>query len=351
MLQDLYDAIEDDEVLENFASAVAKFCRARSANLIYAPPGAPAFQQMSYFPAQYIPLYLENFRNKDPWLRTAQMIPVHGQAISMDDYWPPEKFVETEMYNELLKPLGDDTGRCMGIEGVAAGAHLHIAVHRPLSGREFSIADKRRLQEAFAHVGKVLHLRGQLEGERTLRRRTERMMEAAGAAVLIVDRQMRILAASPAAIRYLEDRDGLTYEQGRFGFARRSTGDKVRQSCLDLINRLPATPMSFLVERPSGRPSYRLFLSMAENDPAAGVAIVIDDPCSSLRCTRLALLADAYRLTPAETLVVELLVQGHRIETIAAARNVSVETVRTQIKSIFVKTGVKRQAELLALLT
>jgi DNA-binding CsgD family transcriptional regulator len=61
-------------------------------------------------------------------------------------------------------------------------------------------------------------------------------------------------------------------------------------------------------------------------------------------------LAGAFELTPAEAQVALGLCEGHSRERIAAARGVSVETLRAQLKSIYLKTGCSREAELVLLL-
>jgi len=57
-----------------------------------------------------------------------------------------------------------------------------------------------------------------------------------------------------------------------------------------------------------------------------------------------------YGLTPAECRVALLLGDGHAPRKIAEMVGVTDNTVRSQIKSIFSKTGVKRQGELIRLL-
>ncbi|MPS70403.1 MAG: helix-turn-helix transcriptional regulator [Novosphingobium sp.] len=59
-------------------------------------------------------------------------------------------------------------------------------------------------------------------------------------------------------------------------------------------------------------------------------------------------LADALKLTMAEAEVVMLLAQGHSRQIIAGMRNVSVQTVVAQLRTIFQKCGVNREAELVA---
>ena len=348
MLQDLYDAVADDAALASFASTVAGMCAARSANVVYTPRAAPAFQQISYFPDEYVTTYVTGYINKDPWRRVAMAKGVPHRALAMDDDVPPERFVESAIYNDLLKRLGDDTGRCMGIEGMFGDAHLHIAVHRPLTGRPFSIADRRRLEETFRHAAKVMQLRASLDGERTLRRRSEAMLEAAGTAVLLVDRAFRVLGASPAAIAVLDSGDGLSHRNGRLVIADSAAATDIRRAAAELIERVASRHSSVLCQRRSGRPSYRLVLAPAALGPDAGLTIAIDDPCAS-QPSRLELLCAAYHLTPSEMRVTEQLLAGALLEDVAQLRNVSIETVRAQLKSIFLKTQTHRQIDLVRL--
>lgn len=60
--------------------------------------------------------------------------------------------------------------------------------------------------------------------------------------------------------------------------------------------------------------------------------------------------AEAFGLTPAEARVAVLLANGLNAEQIAAQRNASLLTVRTQIRSILAKTGARRQPELVRML-
>ncbi len=57
-----------------------------------------------------------------------------------------------------------------------------------------------------------------------------------------------------------------------------------------------------------------------------------------------------FDLTPAEARITGLLVEGQSVATIARAQAVTENTVRMHLKSVFAKTGVSRQSELVSLL-
>lgn len=59
-----------------------------------------------------------------------------------------------------------------------------------------------------------------------------------------------------------------------------------------------------------------------------------------------AFLKNRFGLTPAEVRLVLRLVSGDSLRSAASALGIKYETVRTHLKSIFQKTGTRRQAEL-----
>ena len=63
------------------------------------------------------------------------------------------------------------------------------------------------------------------------------------------------------------------------------------------------------------------------------------------------LLSELFQLSPAEHRLAELLTQGLTLEGCAARLNVSINTVRTQLRALFRKTGTTRQAQLIKLFT
>lgn len=61
-------------------------------------------------------------------------------------------------------------------------------------------------------------------------------------------------------------------------------------------------------------------------------------------------LREAHRLSPQETRIALHLVDGGSVATCAEALEVAESTVRSHLKSIFAKTGIRRQADLHTLL-
>ncbi|MFB8829783.1 helix-turn-helix transcriptional regulator [Azotobacter sp. CWF10] len=69
-----------------------------------------------------------------------------------------------------------------------------------------------------------------------------------------------------------------------------------------------------------------------------------------LQKPRASILVQLFKLSPAENRLAELLAQGLKPDECADALCVSINTVRSQLRAIFQKTGTSRQSELIGLI-
>lgn len=79
-----------------------------------------------------------------------------------------------------------------------------------------------------------------------------------------------------------------------------------------------------------------------------GVLLWLEDP-DQVRPMPLEVLRQRYGLTAAEARVAVRLSQGDSVEEIAAGSQVSLGTVRNQLKQVFAKTDTHRQAQVVQL--
>jgi DNA-binding CsgD family transcriptional regulator len=84
--------------------------------------------------------------------------------------------------------------------------------------------------------------------------------------------------------------------------------------------------------------------------PGRAVAIVFVNDPDEKQASPVEVLRALFNLTPAETKLAISLMDGNSLSESADLNQVGRETVRSQIKSIFQKTGTKRQGELIRLL-
>lgn len=197
-----------------------------------------------------------------------------------------------------------------------------------------------RLQQAIEHQGAEL-LRGSLD--------------AMQAAAFVLAADGGVAGITPAAAR-------LVAAQGVVGIA----GRRLRALDRASDQRLQAAIATALRTAPQPR-AARLWLRQPAEGPAGLVAEIHNLPArewsfaavpraivtlklpDGLDPATSALLQQAFDLTPAEADVAMLLAKGRSRAEIATARGVSFETIGAQLKSIYRKTDVRREAELVAL--
>ena len=109
------------------------------------------------------------------------------------------------------------------------------------------------------------------------------------------------------------------------------------------------------VSRPSMKRPYSLLVvplpreNFALSHRRAAVAVFISDPEQEAE-TIDQLLSRIYGLTPAEARLASLLMQGKSLEQSGEALQITSNTARSSLKSIFGKTQTNRQSELVRLL-
>lgn len=179
------------------------------------------------------------------------------------------------------------------------------------------------------------------------------LLDALGPALLLVDGAGRPVFMNRRAAQILAHRDGLAL--GRNGLATSSTRTtrSLRAAIAGvaapahLSGRHPST-VRLSVTRPAARPPWLVSILPIAHDvggAAAGhaaVSIESDvrppiDPASA---------ADYFLLTPREADVAAVLATGRGSREAARALHIRIGTVRTHLKSLFAKTGVRSQIAL-----
>jgi DNA-binding CsgD family transcriptional regulator len=173
--------------------------------------------------------------------------------------------------------------------------------------------------------------------------------------VILADAGLRVLHANRAAEVLLEAADGLARRFGRLVL-----GDPRAQAALEAAARRLTGPGPELGEarialpRPGDHPPRTVTVLPALGDGPSAVAaraqllILVADP-ERAAAPDPAALARAFGLTAAEARVAALAAGGTHVEIIAARLGVSANTVKAQLKAVYLKTGTGNRAELLRL--
>jgi DNA-binding CsgD family transcriptional regulator len=112
-----------------------------------------------------------------------------------------------------------------------------------------------------------------------------------------------------------------------------------------------------LVRRPSGKTPLQLVLKPVAEDTGPGYGrggplwrVEVSDP-AAIPPAAICAIAKMYALTPAELRLAQQLMLGATVQEAADGISVAVATIRSQLSTILRKTGARRQAELIRLLS
>ncbi len=299
--------------------------------------------------------YGDYYYDKNAWaegfVKADVGVPVHSEWMCRR-----ERLESTEFYNDWVRPQEDIVG--------GGGALLFKEEGRMIAlGGNIRRKDIERLEDPWMDLvaDMIPFVRHAFEVNRAL---AGKEVEKAGFAV----------AQNAQTAVFLLGRDGRLLHVNQYGEAMLAAGDRVG---LDLLGRLDladrrasarlseamlrltcgglAAPLAFPADR-----SAEMICRIAQMDASVtefamqgiilgmqqerGVLVTISR--SPTQDALPVALCAAHRLTSAEAQVAILLADGRIPSEIAAERQVSVHTVRNQIKAALSKCGVRRQADL-----
>jgi DNA-binding CsgD family transcriptional regulator len=213
-----------------------------------------------------------------------------------------------------------------------------------------------RLQRLVPHILRVTQLNRQLATLETRAIAAEAVLDRLVTAMVIVNARGRVVYMNTAAEQIILAGDGLT--------ASCFLLDAVRPGESKLLHQLVASALQvprnaspggvMRISRRSGCAPYEVLvapisaatLRLDFDGPLA--AVFVRDPEARV-ITPTDRLQSLYALTGAEARLLQALLAGDTLDTIAERVGVSRETLRSQLKAVFLKTGTSSQIELIRL--
>jgi DNA-binding CsgD family transcriptional regulator/PAS domain-containing protein len=175
-------------------------------------------------------------------------------------------------------------------------------------------------------------------------------------AVLVLERAGKVLWANRAAAEMLRRGDGIAAPRGVLTGATSAESARLRRAIAAAASpELVGThPTSLALSRSAGGNYSAVAAPLQPSSlpgipPTAAVLLLISDPEAD-RAPLVSHLRQVYGLTTAEAGLTVALLAGKTLQEIAAERQTSVATARSQLKAVLHKTGARRQAELVSML-
>ena len=305
---------------------------------------------------EFAQAYEAYYSRLNPWIKLAGHRPA-GSLMESDAILPFAELVKTEFYNDWCRPQGIAGGIGLTVEqNDRRMMNVTVLMSRRSLDEQPDAID--RLQRLRPHLLRVAQLNRHLASLEARAMAAEGALDRLATAMLVLSSAGQVLSLTPLADRIMAAGDGITLRGGKLE-AHRSDETQVLRgliaaatACRKAGGVQPGGMMA--VHRQSGRKPYEVLVApLAETTVNLGfagplIAVFIREPEASVS-TPVEWLRQIYRLTAAEARLMQALIAGHTIDEISARFTIGRETVRSQLKAVFRKTGATSQNELIRL--
>ena len=350
ILAGLYGGTLDDEVWANTMTQLADLVGASGAQLVSVNPttGRVLRDENHRLDPSVGDEYRRHWSSRDiliePFFATPIGMPHADHQLVSRETWE-----SSPIFNEFALP--SDTPYILATLLHKASDKL-VALSMKASTRHgpFRASEARRLRAVIPHLQRALAIKDRLQLAQIRGDTLGHTLDGLSVGILILDARGRIVEASDAArkvmmkdagvrsdpdgrIRLLGSAHAKLYRWIEAGIPPRSNAEGLLQvprenaSALSItVAPLPQTVDVWL----TGSPRWLLLVVDPERQIRASTHLIEKD----------------LSLTPREAQIAALLVAGYDLRTVAARSNINVSTVRSHLKSIFAKTGLRSQVEL-----
>lgn len=257
--------------------------------------------------------------------------------------------LEDDVYLDFARDNGIPHG-CQTVLHADARGLIGLALLRSEADGRTTEAERTTFAAVAPHVAGAVRIRAALEHQGA--RLVAGAFEAVEAAAFVCDGYRRVAAMTPAAERLLS-RGRLRLRDGRLTTHDRDGARTLERAIQERLDPRPEQePVTGVLLRggPEDEPLMADVTGLPPQPWSVGFRpriLIVVRGAGRTRSDRMEAVRRGYGLSPAEADIVLRLTRGEEREAIALARGVSVQTVRTQLKAVFAKLGVRREVELM----
>lgn len=346
--EDIYDCLDDDDAFARLPGLVAEAIGARSAVFHWRSQdnGPLVLADSGYWSPERMGEYVDRYAEHDIWAQSTLTRQTRNRLWVIDELVPERVYGNSVFYNDWIRTMGDDTYHCAGMSMAGASGTGLIGLHRAKSSGAFESDNLARLSEHVGPVQRLMRVRGMLAEARGDKRLLSDTLDGLAIEVMVAGRDGRLLQANAQASQSLEAGGPLSVVAGKLT-SRDAGNARTVQRAIDKATNTVSPESSFVRIATHGGLIAALTVAPIRHNGHRCAMLMLRMPVSAGLTAQLQLL---FGLTASEAAIAIALSQGLSLPEIAATREVSVLTIRTQLKVAADKLGCRRQAEVVALI-
>ena len=267
---------------------------------------------------------------------------------------------DSAFYVDWMKP--NDIYHVGGAQFVDTESHkAGIAILRDEKSGIWEEGELRVINEILPHLRRALNIHSEFTHLRLKQDALLKGLDRLVIGLILYDNNAQPVYINPTAQAIIDNHPAMQLQDGDLILTNPEDEKNLRKTIIDTAAIDPddswkqsvaigithpdvEAPLPILVT-----PMHAHLITSDLDYDGAKVAVFLSDP-NMQQPISIDNLVSVYSLTPSEAQVAISLANGHSIDDIAEGSNHSAHTIRSQLKSVFRKTGVSRQSELIKLL-
>lgn len=345
----IYEAAYEDEAFAALPDLIRRACDARSVVMHFVDDAGQhlSMAHTGHWTDDEIALY-GALADKDILAEATALPDRINQFWNItDDLVSGARFQNSEIHSRFYRPIGDDTRHALGASFDTPWGVGAIGIHRGEHSAAFGDAELQVMQDLAGDLRRMLVIRSRLMLSARREAQSRAVLDRFSLAIFQVDAEGRIHDANAEAQR-LAALAGPALIRGGVLEVAGPDADPLRRA-LHLATH-PRKRQAGMVRLHA--PTLEGWTLTVTPLPAPGRAraLVVVKSLSDEQALARRLQA-LFGLSLAEAAVAAALSRGEALGDIALARGVTEATIRSQLKALFAKTGCRRQAQLVALVS
>jgi DNA-binding CsgD family transcriptional regulator len=362
IVPEIYEATIDPSHWDYVVTMIAKLTKSKSACLYYKNKELEVASTIAQFGMPGSARM--NFNDQCDTLDNMFASKQNGKEdLSCTQFYPGSNGVmqdDSTLYVDWMKP--NDIYHVGGAQFVDTDSHrAGIAILRDEKAGVWGEGELRVINEILPHLRRALNIHSEFTYLRLKQDALLKGLDRLVIGLILYDSNAQPVYINPTARAIIESHPGMQLQDDNLFLTNTEDEKNLRKVIIDTAAIDPddswkqsiaigithpdvEAPLPILVT-----PMHANLITSDLDYDGARVAVFISDP-NMQQPISIDNLVSVYGLTPSESQVAISLANGHSIDEIAESSHHSSHTIRSQLKSVFRKTGVSRQSELIKLL-
>jgi DNA-binding CsgD family transcriptional regulator len=353
LIELIYEGPLEDPPWETFIEALRVHLEATTAAVIVRSASSPALGLLlSRGVRDFEAVYKEQYFASDPFVQLAE-----GVVTTLEDVMPRDRLAKTDFFRRMLEPAG--VLHVLGVDlRVDRDLEMRLRVTRGPEAAGFSERDRGALQALTSHLRRALRIHGQLGRARAERDVFAGAVDHLAVGTILLDERGRIIRCNAAATRIAERGLGLVMQGERLAAAASSGTQRLDETIARALEARqrdgPGLVEALRLADPDGFDSLGVLVRALPRDERSeggaqpAVVVFVGDP-DAAEAIPSEVVRGLFGLTPAEAELATRLAAGLSLDEAAADLEIARNTARAHLRSVFEKSGVGRQADLVRL--